>query len=347
MFLFIPLVSSSIIISEFELNPLGTDSGNEWIELYSDSADEVNLSGWKLVNADNDVIELNGTISGNSFFVILLSGQWLDNSDEKIILINENETIDETPLLSDSSNDNNTWNFCENTEEWLFLESSKEQENLCPEDEEEEQDEEIPEDEEAEVPQDKESIIKIEKYPEEAKFGETLKIEIFIYRGDTSKYAIYAYVENEDNVVSEKTTLHVKSKFTEYEMTIPIQLKANCNDKYENGTYNIILEGLGEKDEEEIEINGIDNSLCVQVKDTGTKEKVVASVNTTKKEDNEANTESSPSITTKAVQTTQETSKSSQALYVANSKIIKNFGFWILILITVILVFVIWKKKLI
>jgi len=35
---------SSIRINEVELNPYGTDSGNEWLEFYSKG--EVNLTGW-------------------------------------------------------------------------------------------------------------------------------------------------------------------------------------------------------------------------------------------------------------------------------------------------------------
>ena len=35
--LILPMVSSYILINEVEANPEGTDSGNEWVELYSEN----------------------------------------------------------------------------------------------------------------------------------------------------------------------------------------------------------------------------------------------------------------------------------------------------------------------
>ncbi|MBI4363719.1 MAG: lamin tail domain-containing protein [Candidatus Doudnabacteria bacterium] len=40
--------SKAVIISEFMPNPSGKDPGSEWVELYNTSANEVDLSGWKL-----------------------------------------------------------------------------------------------------------------------------------------------------------------------------------------------------------------------------------------------------------------------------------------------------------
>lgn len=43
-----PAYSSAVLISEFLPNPDGSDSGEEWIELFNNSAAAVNLGGWKL-----------------------------------------------------------------------------------------------------------------------------------------------------------------------------------------------------------------------------------------------------------------------------------------------------------
>jgi hypothetical protein len=58
--------------------------------------------------------------------------QWLDNSDEKIILIdNNNNQIHQTPILKDSSNNKETWQYC--NQDFIFIESTKNKENKCDE----------------------------------------------------------------------------------------------------------------------------------------------------------------------------------------------------------------------
>ncbi len=121
---FINTIYAEIRINEVELNPKGPDSGEEWIELYSN--EEVNLSGW-IINNDGQNISLNQSFQG--YLVIEFEKQWLDNSDEKITLIDgEGNEICETDILEDSSNDNKTWCYCD---EWVFVDSSKELENNC------------------------------------------------------------------------------------------------------------------------------------------------------------------------------------------------------------------------
>jgi len=115
---------SAIRINEVEMNPVGTDSKNEWIELYSE--EEVNLEDYKLVNNDGDELNLEGNFSG--YFIYIFSKQWLDNSDEKVFLYKESELIDETDTFDDSKNDDLTWQLCD---VWEFRESTKEKENNC------------------------------------------------------------------------------------------------------------------------------------------------------------------------------------------------------------------------
>ncbi len=123
VFLLIPIISA-IRINEVELNPAGEDSGNEWVELYSD--EEVDLNEWKLVNGDGKEFTLNQSFSG--YLIINFEKQWLDNSDERVFLYEEGNLIDETNILDDSKNNNLAWSFCE---DWVFVESTKGSENLC------------------------------------------------------------------------------------------------------------------------------------------------------------------------------------------------------------------------
>lgn len=121
---------SALIISEVELNPPGTnDVGNEWIEFYS--PEPVNLGEYTIYNNDyaknhssKDVINLTGTVNG--YYILKLSKQWLDDSNEMVFLYKGTELVDETSLLADSANNDKTWQFCGN---WTFSESTKEAKN--------------------------------------------------------------------------------------------------------------------------------------------------------------------------------------------------------------------------
>ena len=143
LFIMIVMVTSfvsAIRINEFEANPSGSDSGNEWVELYSE--EEINLESYSLENADGDIYELSGSFS--DYFIVHFDSQWLDNVDEKIYLKKEGILIDETGMFDDSKNNGKTWNFC--GEEWEFLEDSKGEINSCSEDSEDDESEENSED---------------------------------------------------------------------------------------------------------------------------------------------------------------------------------------------------------
>lgn len=116
----------AVRINEIELNPSGTDAGNEWIELYSE--EEIDLEGYKIVNNDDGEIILNVTFSG--YFIYLLEKQWLDNSDEKVFLYKDRELIDETEIFKDDKNNDLTYQFCDN--KWIFKEKTKGEKNDCP-----------------------------------------------------------------------------------------------------------------------------------------------------------------------------------------------------------------------
>ena len=119
---------SAIRINEIESNPAGADSGNEWVELYNSG--NFDLGGYRLVNNDGDEIELSGSISGSDYYVYTFDKQWLDNSDEKVFLYDENnKLVDETDLVDDGDNNGKTWQFCDG--DWRFAEGTKEKKNDC------------------------------------------------------------------------------------------------------------------------------------------------------------------------------------------------------------------------
>jgi len=119
----------SVIISEVELNPAGTDIKNEWVELYS--KEQVDLAEYKLVNGDGEEVILSGILEG--YLTWTFKNQWLDNEGEKVSLYRGNDLISETIILKDIFDSGKTWNFC--SSEWVFVEGTKDAENKClPED---------------------------------------------------------------------------------------------------------------------------------------------------------------------------------------------------------------------
>ncbi len=101
-------------------------------------------------------------------------------------------------------------------------------------------------------------------------FGKTFDIELLISKGSTRRYSINAYVEG-DNRISEITNIHARGSNVEYRTKVPIAINDNCEKKYEEGKYNLIIEGLDKKIEKEIEIED-NNAGCIRTIVTEEKE---------------------------------------------------------------------------
>jgi hypothetical protein len=118
----IPFISA-LQITEIELNPLGPDTGNEWIELYSE--EETNCS-IKIQNNDGIEITINKSFKG--YYVYTFPKQWLDNTDEKLFLLQDNRIIQETIILEDTKNDLQTFSLCDS---WTLTDPTKNNQNNC------------------------------------------------------------------------------------------------------------------------------------------------------------------------------------------------------------------------
>jgi hypothetical protein len=267
LILIIPL-SQSIIISEFEANPAGTDTNNEWIELYSDEIINLSDSNYTLVNGDNDIYNLNETFSG--FLIISLSGQWLDNSDETINLKNNSDILFQTPTKGDSANDNKTWQYCSNSDTWIFETQTKGTANICSVNQQNQtQNSSNNSDSSTQTQQSNitESSISLFDSTSEEYFGSIIDVDLDIYRGETDKYAIYIYIENSTKILTEKFTIHLKKKYTNYSFQIPVYIPDNC--KFNEGKYNLIAEGINLKEEETIWLKRNLESDCYTNTNTG------------------------------------------------------------------------------
>ncbi len=264
IFFIIEVVSASIYINEVMPDP-NTSPYDEWIEIHNPSNLSLNLSEWKLnvsgnlynitcQNITNCTLITNSTyfiviwkkasisnITNNSITYYNSSGSgnyWLTNSGAEIYFFNSNYS---DYMSYNSSEKGKSWNL--NNSEWLKCSPTPGFENFC-------ENNETPDNEtDKEQQPEQESNIKITDCPNKAKFSSNIEIEIEIYKGNTNKYAIYFYVQDENNKkVSEKVTLHLRTKYSKFKDTIEIKL--DC--KNESGYYEIVAEGLDEKDTEKI-----------------------------------------------------------------------------------------------
>jgi len=96
-----------------------------------------------------------------------------------------------------------------------------------------------------------------------AKFGQIIRIKLNAYKGNTNKKSIAVWIEdNKGNRLSKQSKTNLEQKYTNYSLTLPIQIKPNCDEDFDDDDYIIIARGLDSEDEEDIEIEDLTDSLC-------------------------------------------------------------------------------------
>jgi len=98
-----------------------------------------------------------------------------------------------------------------------------------------------------------------------AKFGQTIRVKAQIHKGKTTKNSVVLWVEKDNDRISKQSKTNVYSEYTNYTLTLPVQLKPNCDMNYENGKYTLFIEGLDLLDSKEIEVVGLTKSMCEEV----------------------------------------------------------------------------------
>lgn len=97
-----PPSSPSVVINEISWTGTAANSADEWIELYNTTSSDINLSGWRIEDDDNDQIYSigSGTIAAGSYFLIedsqettsiaadLIANLSLSNTGDKLVLKN-------------------------------------------------------------------------------------------------------------------------------------------------------------------------------------------------------------------------------------------------------------------
>jgi beta-lactamase superfamily II metal-dependent hydrolase len=121
-------VNNEVLINEIELNPAGTDSGAEKVELYNPSNSSIDISGWTISSTEGSaaatvVISEGMTLSPKSYLIVGRDlQQWLDNTGEVSELRNDlGMLIDSAGPFSDGANDHKTWQRSpDGQDNWVF-----------------------------------------------------------------------------------------------------------------------------------------------------------------------------------------------------------------------------------
>lgn len=102
----------------------------------------------------------------------------------------------------------------------------------------------------------------------EAKFGQSIRARLSVYKGNTNKESIDLWIEdNNGNRLSKQSRTGLESKYTNYSLTIPIQIIPNCDAKFDDDEYTLKASGLDSEDEHDVEIKGLTNSLCEELQE--------------------------------------------------------------------------------
>ncbi|MHA1988830.1 MAG: COG1470 family protein, partial [Promethearchaeota archaeon] len=103
---------------------------------------------------------------------------------------------------------------------------------------------------------------------DKAEFGQMLQVRLNAYKGDYSKNSVKLWVENDDNRISKTTKFNLKSKFSNYTLTIPVQLYPNCNGKYKEGNYDVCVSWYSPTEVEDslsFKVKDITDELCDKI----------------------------------------------------------------------------------
>ncbi|MBI2522788.1 lamin tail domain-containing protein [Candidatus Woesearchaeota archaeon] len=96
-----------------------------------------------------------------------------------------------------------------------------------------------------------------------AKFGQTVRVRLRVYKGNTNKKSVALWIESDKGrKLSKQSSANLEDKYTPYSITIPVQIMPNCDNEFKDDDYTLKVEGLDTEDEKGIEIQDLTDSLC-------------------------------------------------------------------------------------
>ncbi len=256
---------SGIVITEFYPDPPGDDNtpmpGGEFIELYNSGSNSSDLSSLYLQDSSNhriyisDTTTLNGTrINPEGYLAVYTNGfsGFLNNEDmDEIRLFDpEGNLIDR--VAYGGSTEGLSWSKVNSI--WQLRLPSPSEKNPAEE-------------------VGMESAFRIEAVENlgsdnKAEFGDIIKARISIYKGNTSKQSIKAYIENDETRITKTTKATLYDNFRNYTLTLPLQIYSNCKGKYGEGEYYVRVgwtSSSAAEDSYKIDVEGINLDNCDKI----------------------------------------------------------------------------------
>lgn len=113
-----------------------------------------------------------------------------------------------------------------------------------------------------------ESSLDVLSHDDNADFGDSVDVELSVYRGDTDKYAVQLWTEKDGTKSSYISTIHIKNRYADQVIRIPVQTKPNCDSSLQPGTHTIVVSGLGVNKTSAINLTG-NTPLCKTITVSG------------------------------------------------------------------------------
>ena len=99
-------------------------------------------------------------------------------------------------------------------------------------------------------------------------FGESIRVRILAYRGNTGSEVVSLFLEDGKDRISKQSSFSVEEKFSEQRITIPVQLKFNCDGKFDEGTYTLSVKGLGTETSARVKVEENKKNPCPENAET-------------------------------------------------------------------------------
>ena len=256
---------STISIHEFLPNPHGNDSApmprGEWIELYNSGDEEKELKWAFLKDLEGhavfiaDTTTADGTIlPKKGFLVVYINGfsGFLNNAGpEEVKLYSKEGTLIDLVTYA-NTDEGSSWAHVNGYWQQTMPTPGKENTDYSG------------------VKNSKFTIGAIHDLGSNnrAEFGQTIRVNVDGYKGDDTKSVLRIFVGDGTEKISKESKITVSTKYTPFELAVPIQLFPNCNGHYGEGEYTVYVGWASEDsffDSYPLKVEGITASLCEEV----------------------------------------------------------------------------------
>ena len=270
------IASCYIRINEIMYNPEGSDNNKEYIEIFFDNWTD--LTHWIIADSNsNDTLELvrysNSSyaliveegfdykgINASIYSVGAAIGNNLNNDGkESIYLYDNNMTLIDNVSYSDdlgADGDGKSlqlidgiWHACMPTPGSVNTCNESEKKNVSYEENTTEFTNNL-----------SVSYLRILELPARVESDEIINIKINAYRGNTAKYAVYLWLEDDEQKrITNKLTFYLYEKFTNFTVRVPLIIREKCKIPIEEKIYFVVLTGLDTISKREIKIKRAKN----------------------------------------------------------------------------------------